>query len=184
MGEQPYLTALYRAVFSTAYFGLLRISEVVDTLSGHSIKVMDVHTGINKRKMMFILQTSKTHGQGDKPQIIKISSKDGAHRTTQISMQQYCPYSLLNNYLDCRTKKRTDNENFFIFSDGSKVNAYHARNLLKKILLHLQIDASLYCFQAFHTGRATDLMHMGLSIETIKKLGRSKSNAIYTYLRS
>ena len=44
---QPYLAALYRAMISTMYFGLLRISEVCQ--GPHSVKASDVHIGFNKK---------------------------------------------------------------------------------------------------------------------------------------
>ena len=71
--QQPYLQVLYKAMFSTAYFGLFRIGEI--TQSPHVLKAIDVHTGVNK-KMMFVLHSSKTHNKGMKPQIIKITSTE------------------------------------------------------------------------------------------------------------
>ena len=71
---QPYLSVMYKALFSTAYFGLFRVGELM--MSPHVVKAVDVHIGTNKDKLMFILHTSKTHNRGVKPQIIKI---DGEH---------------------------------------------------------------------------------------------------------
>ena len=68
--QQPYLTALYRALFCTAYYGLFRSGEV--TKSPHVVKAKDVYIADNKPKFMFVLHSSKTHGKGNKPQIIKI----------------------------------------------------------------------------------------------------------------
>ena len=70
---QVYLATLYQALFSTAYFGLFRVGEL--TTRTHPVLARNVHIGSNKRKMLLLLQTSKTHGKGNKPQLIKISSK-------------------------------------------------------------------------------------------------------------
>ena len=59
---QGYLAAAYMALFSTAYFGLLRVSEITLTSSNHAVRVGDVHISQNKRKILLILHTSKTHG--------------------------------------------------------------------------------------------------------------------------
>ena len=59
LDQQPYLCCLYRAIFITGYFGLLRIGEL--TSGPHVVKACDVHLGRNKNKMMFVLHTSKTH---------------------------------------------------------------------------------------------------------------------------
>ena len=68
---QPYLTALYQVMICTAYYGLFRIGEITE--SPHVVRAADVLIGTNKQKLMFVLHTSKTHGLGDKPQIIKIN---------------------------------------------------------------------------------------------------------------
>ena len=67
-GQQPYLKHLYKVLIVTTYFGLFRIGEV--TFSDHVVKVSDVHVGTNKKKLLFILRSSKTHGKGSKPQQI------------------------------------------------------------------------------------------------------------------
>ena len=70
--EQPYLLSMYSALFSTAYFGLLRVGEL--TQGPHVIMVRNMHVGTNKDKILFILTSSKTHNPGDKPQRIKVIS--------------------------------------------------------------------------------------------------------------
>ena len=56
---QLYLEKLYRAMFAAAYYGLLRVGEIA--AGSHPVLVPDVHVGRNKRKLLFVLQTSKTH---------------------------------------------------------------------------------------------------------------------------
>ena len=72
-GQQPYLSILFSAIFSTMYFGLFRIGEM--TTGTHPVRACDVHIGNNKNKMLFVLRTSKTHGTENKPQTVKICSK-------------------------------------------------------------------------------------------------------------
>ena len=50
---QVYLYRLYKALFMSAYHGLLRIGEVTE--SPHAIQVHNVHIGVNKNKILFIL---------------------------------------------------------------------------------------------------------------------------------
>ena len=59
-------------MFSTAYFGLLRVGEMC--AGSHPILVNDVHIAENKKKFMFLLRSSKTHGKYNKPQQVKITS--------------------------------------------------------------------------------------------------------------
>ena len=43
--------------------------------------------------------------------------------------------------------------------------------------------SELYLFHGFQSGRASDLLKLGVSVETIKKLGRWHSNAVFRYLK-
>ena len=113
---QVYLCKLYLALFSTAYFGLFRVGEI--TFSEHVVKVCDVQVATNKRKMMFILRSSKTQGLDKKPQIIKISSENicGTRQSNkETDNKQFCPYQLLNNYSKCRRRFKSASEPFSVF---------------------------------------------------------------------
>ena len=179
--NQPYLSLLYQTLFCTAYYGMLRIGEV--TSGSHPILARDVQVGDNKKKILMILRSSKTHGEGSKPQSVKISSQPKS-RTTRYFSTHFCPYKLLRHYGKHRGPfKKRSRDPFFVFSDGSKVTPTHARNCLKKILTRAKFDSWAYSFHSLRAGRTLDLLKYGLSVETIKKLGRWKSNAVFTYLK-
>ena len=63
------------------------------------------------------------------------------------------------------------------------VSSYNFRTVLAKVLRLAKVDARRYSTSAFRSGRASDLLDMGVSVETIRKVGRWKSTAVYTYLR-
>ena len=119
--KQPYLHILYKAMFLTMYYGLLRVGEV--TYSEHVVKAVDVQIGINKQKLMFILRSSKTHTKGDKPQIIKISADEGndvisSRRIKSNENIANCPFQAVRAYLAMRRRMcSSKNEPFFIFRD-------------------------------------------------------------------
>ena len=69
---QPYLQTMYKALFALSYYGMMRVSEV--TLSDHVVKAKDVHSALNKDKLLLMLYSSKTHTKGMRPQKIKITS--------------------------------------------------------------------------------------------------------------
>ena len=77
--NQPFLATLYRALFSTAYFGMFRVGEL--TVGPHAVLAKDVHVGKNKKKLLFLLRTSKTHTKGMPPQMVKISSSTRSVKT-------------------------------------------------------------------------------------------------------
>ena len=172
---QNYLKVMYRAMFTAAYYGLLRVGEV--TYGSHPVLAPDVHIASNKKKLLFILRTSKTHWKNNKLQFVKISS------TCKITNNCHCPFNILQSYVHRRPTCRKLKEPFFVFADRSPVLPNHMRGLLKLILTEANIDANNYSTHSFRAGRSCDLLEMGLSVETIKKLGCWKSNAVFTYLR-
>ena len=184
---QSYMVKLYKAMICTAYYGLCRIGEI--TNSPHVIRACDAYIGTNKSKLMFILHTSKTHGLGNKPQIIKINGfskkniKKFQYRKAD-TPEKYCPFKIISAYATARKPYISDNEQFFVFRDRSPVTAPTFCNLLKKLLLHNKLDPALYCSHAFCAGRSVDLLRMGVSVETIRKIGHWKSSAVYAYLKT
>ena len=98
---QPYLAKLYRALFSTAYYGLFRVTKL--TTGAHPVLACDVQIGMNKKKIRFILRSSKTHTTNMPPQIVNISAtkvKNNSHMsgTESVGSRLPCPYMLLRQY--------------------------------------------------------------------------------------
>ena len=118
---QPYLCLLYRALFSTMYYRLLRISEVSQGL--HAVKANDVQIGYNKRKFLLVLRTSKTHWKNMKPQLIKISASTcmKPNKIDRGSCTLPCPYHLLREYAQARGGYISTDEPFFVFTDKSPI---------------------------------------------------------------
>ena len=186
---QEYLATLFKALFVTAYFGLFRVCELTLTSSAHAVRVTDVHIGKNKKKILFILRSSKTFGKGSRPQMIKISTKgEGAEHKQKNSLKQrsfgkYCPYELLQQYIAVRPKYHDPNEQFFVFRDYSPVTSMHFRSTLHLMLRLMQYDEKLYNCHSFRIGRSSDLMKYGVSVETIKRIRRWRSNIVFAYIR-
>ena len=118
---QPYLKTLYQMLFSMAYFGLLRVSELM--ISNHNIKAQDVQIVTNKKKIQLILRSSKTHGKNVRPQKVKIQSLSLKHDTKKEISRNFCPYRLLRKYISLRGAYHNQNEPFFVFADGMGVSA-------------------------------------------------------------
>ena len=139
----------------------------------------------NKRKMLFVLRTSKTHGYESPPQMITIASTKlkQASGPDQPNNNRYCPYSLLRKYGKRRGPFSSDTEPFFVFSDGSPVTPRHMTESLRKMLKKCGEDPCLFCTHSLRKGRSCDMLRLGLSVETIKKLGHWMSNAVFKYLK-
>ena len=93
------------------------------------------------------------------------------------------PFDLLQKYIIERRSCLSDSEPFFIFRDRSPVTPAQTCGVLYLMLQKANLNAKVYCFHGLRTRRSVDLLRMGVSVETIKKLGRWKSNVVYDYLR-
>ena len=181
---QPYLEKLYKTIFMFMYYGMLRVGEVAKAKGGHTLKAMDVHTGTNKNKILLVLYTSKTHGLESRPQQIRISPTANTFNILS-KKKHFCPFDTTSDYLEARGRGYfTLDEQFFIFADRSPVTDVNVRRTLRLALAGIGLDPSLYDTHSFRIGRATDLQKMGCPLETIKHIGRWRSNAVYKYLRN
>ena len=160
--NQFYLATMYRALFALGYYGLFRVGEL--TYSSHVAKACNVHVGTNKRKILVILYTSKTHSKANIPQKIKISSNECQNKRQELT----CPFTLMRNFIKIRGNFKSDSEPLFIFWDGNPVTPAHANKTLKSAIASLGLDPSIYRFHSLRIGRTTDLMKVGFSIEKIK----------------
>ena len=179
---QVYLKTLYSALVTSAYYGLLHIGEV--SASPHVLLAKNVHVGVNKNKILFIFMTSKTHNEGDKPQMVKITSSPSCNAGgIDQSCTKYCPFHLLKQYIAKRPYSFADSEQFFIFKDRSPLSPSQVLKAFHQSLLKAGLQPHAYTFHCLHSSRASGLLHLGLSVETIKKVGRWRSNSVFTYLR-
>ena len=193
-GDQPYLEAMYISAFLVAYYGLLRVGEI--TMSPHVIKAVDIHESKSKKKLLIVLHSSKTHSKGSTPQQVRIFGREqlevvinkevfrfAKKYERHVKPNHFCPFEWTRKYFSMRQKIKQDDEQVFLFSDGSPLQAQHLRSLLRRVLKNLQLEPSFYDIHSFRIGRATDLFKAGVDLDQIKDLGRWKSNAVYKYLR-
>ena len=99
--NQPYLATLYMTMFTTCYYGLLRISEVTE--GPHAIEAADVYIGTNKNKILLILRSSKMHGRYTHPQQMKISSIPRNETEANKQDKQYCPFRAIERIFQYQT---------------------------------------------------------------------------------
>ena len=105
ISPQPYCFKLFSAMFAAAYYGLLRIGEVAK--GPHVVLAKNVQIGVNKPKLLFIHETSKTHTRGDKPQMAKIEklgkkTAQAACKSQKKQSEKYCPFKLLQDYKNAK----------------------------------------------------------------------------------
>ena len=133
--NQSYLCCLYKAMLATGYFGLLMVGEIAS--GTHPVLAPDVHLGINKKKVVFVLRTSKTHWCDRKPQQIKLSP----------------------------------------------VKPHHLHKTLKTAISCIGLPPQNYNVHSLRIGCPVDhySVHQ-IPICSIQKIGRWRSNSVFTYL--
>ena len=149
--NQQYLSTLYQTLFCSAYFGLLRIGEV--TSGKHPVLAGDVHIGMNKKKVLFLLRTSKTHWKNNKPQTVKITSERNANFTYKGRDNQFhlpCFHQLIKEYAQRRGpfRKTSVSTPYFVFADGTPVKPVHMQQCLKLMLKQAGYYSSRYRLQS------------------------------------
>lgn len=171
---QIYLAKLLKAMFSMAYFGMMRVSEI--TMSDHTVKAPNVRYAKNKNKISITLYSSKTHSIKDPPQFISINE--------QPDMLDQCPVKLISEFVNLRgTLAKNESDAFFVYQDNVPVTASQFRACLKKLLGKLNVETDLYDTHGFRAGKAVDMWKAGTKISVIKKEGRWLSEAIRSYLK-
>lgn len=172
---QKYLGTTLMALYSTAYHGLFRISEM--TQGQHTVKAQDIIHARNKRKMTFYLRSSKTHTTADQPQIIHIKEEQ--------TWKANCPIRILNEYVALRGRNSAYPEQpFFMHRNGEPITQEQFRTNLKYILFTLGLPAALYGSHSFRIGKATDQKLSGKSIMRIKEDGRWATSTVFKYIRA
>ena len=177
--RQPYLEAMYKSVFVLAYYGLFRIGEL--TSSQHAIKDKDIHVAENKNKVLIMLYSSKMHGVESNTQQVKIMSPDSdGFNKRQLF---FSPFKIVRRFFDIRGHYDKIGKIFFVFRDGSQLQAEQVRKSLRLTLNSINLDPNLYDTHSWRIGRASDLLKWGYSLAQIKIWGRWHINVVYWYIR-
>lgn len=99
-GKQPYLETLYTSILLLGYYGLMRIGGMVktDLPSDHAVHARNVHIALNKKKILLVLYSSKTHGKESRPQKIKITAEEV--QTVRVHTTFFCPFATIRAFLN------------------------------------------------------------------------------------
>ena len=168
-----YESCLFKAAYLVAYFGLLRVSEIVFTNqinANRPLLYSDVQVTDGSQAVLISIRVSKTDQSGA-PKILRIP------RSGNPSL---CCVTAVQNYLHLRP---CHSQYFFSHMNGSPLTRSQFTGVLAKAIRCLGLPAQVYTSHSFRIGCASDLASKGLSNETIKKLGRWKSDAVERYIR-
>lgn len=168
-----YETKLFSAIWTLAYFGLFRVSELVASSSFrkyNQLLIGDIQFPKNMQSVSLRLNRSKTN-QSCSPNVIKIPAENES---------ALCPVKALTTYLKMRPNLSGP---LFCHADGKAVTRSQFSSVLSKCIFEASLNTSCYKTHSFRIGRATDLAALGLSETAIKAMGRWSSSAYKLYIR-
>ena len=164
---------LFKAAYLLAYFGLLRISELVFTshlMSNRPLMCNDIQLVEGDSAVLITIRISKTNQRG-LPCTLRIPATDNP---------LFCCVTAVQSYL----KYRPHNAPYFlVHRDGAPLTRGQFCSVLAKTLHFLRLPTSIYTSHSFRIGRATDLASKGVLTSNIQKLGRWSTNTVERYIR-
>ena len=166
-----YETILFTAAFTMAFYGFLRISELLGDISGGYNGIQTHHITLNEIITLFIGH-SKTD-QSQKGTIIQIKP---------VPRCNFCPLRALHSYLKIRPRLITTTQ-LFIHANGNPLTHPQLRAVLSKAAVAAGWPADRFTSHSFRIGAATTAAIHGHSDEFIMKKGRWASDAMKTYIR-
>lgn len=168
-----YEQKLFKAAFTLAFAGLLRVGEITYSKGRDLSKILsknDVLLTRDGKSLIVKLRFSKTDQTG-KGVTLEIPKSESA----------LCPIKSINEYLSVRS---VADGPFFCHFSGAPLTRYQFSAILSKSLKHSGSDTNRFKAHSFRIGGATTLSMSGYTIDEIKKMGRWKSSAYKSYIRT
>ena len=164
-----YLRALFRAMYTVSFFGLMRMGEVTRDQFG---KVCVYFSQVSFYEDCIIIQITdfKFNQNGDPFDIVLTRNQNKA----------ICPVNALYSYLKYRGTKPGP---LFCFPDLTSISREFYASQLKHNLSFCGLDPNLYQTHSFRIGGCSYLALIGMTNEQIRLMGRWKTDAFKLYIR-
>ena len=171
-----YEAILFKTAFTLAYYGLLRISELVYTGSLHSdrpLQLSDISFDANNKILQVQIRISKTDQTGKAIKLKIYPAEKGS-------------ICCVNSVLQFMKVRPQVGGNLLCHKNGEPLTRYQFSSILNKSIRKLGLSTAFFKTHSFRIGRATDLAIEGKSPDTIKRLGRwsSGSKTFSKYIRN
>ena len=179
LSQQPqhYDNILTWAVCCLAFFGFLRVSEF--TVPSDAQYDKDCHLSIDD----ISIDNRKN------PQLMRVTLKQSKTDPFRRGVDLYfgatgdttCPIKGILPYLALRGNHKGP---LFILKDGKYLTRQRLNSLLNTLLTTLKIDSRKYNTHSFRIGAATTAREANIPDALIQLMGRWKSNAYLTYIKT
>ncbi|XP_033001330.1 integrase/recombinase xerD homolog [Lacerta agilis] len=168
-----YEARLFAAAYSIAFFGALRVGEVVHEGDpgplSRGLQLSDIQ--LSATELVVYIRRSKTDQRGK-----------GAMVRLPATMQSGpCPVKDTKRFLDLRPPGSGP---LLVHEDGSRLARQQFTRVMRMAIGACGLPAKEFAAHSFRIGAATAAFHWGLSTDSIKTLGRWSSNAFKSYIRA
>jgi hypothetical protein len=156
------------SAFTLAFFGLLRVSEFTHSSQSSTEKppaLAGCDVSLVADNLFVTIRKDKTNQSGP-PVFMKFKA----------TSRSCCVVRSARNYISLRPPNGS-NLPFFVYKDGTFLTRQRLSAVIHKLL------GPTFKSHSFRIGAATTAAEAGFPVDTIRKLGRWKSNAYQTYIR-
>ncbi|KAM4029675.1 uncharacterized protein ACNLHF_024605 [Anomaloglossus baeobatrachus] len=166
--SSPFESALFSAAFALAFFGALRIGELVPLSKNRPGGLRFDDVSYCDGGLRIRIRKSKTDPAGI-GSWVPLYAIQGA----------VCPRMLVATYLSLRR----DGFCFFSHEDGSPLTRFQFLSIFRKCLCNLGLHPAEFGTHSFRIGAATEAARAGLSNQEIQRIGRWRSSCFARYIR-
>lgn len=164
----PYEGALFRSCFTLAFFGALRVGELVPPSRARARGLLEDEVVLSNGSLRVRIRRSKTDvlGQGE---WLPLHGVVGSA----------CPVQAVSEYLQLRPP----GPSFLLHADGCPVTRFQFQSVFKRCLTALGVRSVRSGTHSFRIGAATEAARAGLSKAEVQRIGRCRSSCFAGYIR-
>lgn len=163
-------SALFCAAFALAFFGALRVGELVSPSKRANGGLQWDDLVCTQESVRIYIKRSKTDQAGKGVQL----------EVFRIAGSQICPVAAVKKFSDLRPRCPGS---FLIHADRSSLSKFQFVAVFKRCLSAAGYDPIRYSSHSFRIGAATEAARAGLGSEAVKRIGRWDSDRFKLYIR-
>lgn len=163
-----YEAVLFKASFCLAFFGALRVSELVPPARSRPGGLLFEDVVIANNSLRIRISRSKTDVLGR-----------GAWVPLRRVQGPVCPVGVISQFLVIRSPGR----HFLVHEDSSPLSRYQFSSVFKRCLSHIGVSPAEYGTHSFRIGAATEAARAGLDNTEVQRIGRWRSSCFASYVR-
>lgn len=163
-----YEVTLFRCAFTLAFFGALRIGELIPRSGKQVGGLLSDDVLVVGDRLKLRLRRSKTDMYGN-----------GVWLSVNSTRLPFCPVDLARSFMNIWSEGPV----FLVHKGGSPLSQYQFSAVFRVALSACGRDPSEFGTHSFRIGAATVADSLGLPVDHIKSLGRWRSDCYMRYIR-